>query len=109
MVTGDRFQNDEPTLPIKYSEEIAERLTPASSIAEPVLGPNTYIRAEKWRINRVFYFLSFTSVVCLGTLMLSPQPAIEVAVVSIWSGAVALSRYLLSSAYNGTGRKNKKK
>lgn len=89
----------------KYVKEIAEQLEPASDIAQPVLGHITYIRAEKWRINRVFYFLAFVSVACLFTVILSPSPPVEVAVATIWSGAVALSRYLLSSAYGGTGAK----
>jgi hypothetical protein len=105
VTQDDSYDNEEFSAQIKYSEEVAEQLKQFKRIADPVLGPNVYIRAEKWRINRVFYFLSFISVACLATVMLSPQLPVEVAVAGIWSGAVALSRYLLGSAYGGTGRK----
>lgn len=111
MTQDDSYENDEFSAPIKFSEEVAEQLNsvkqlnPVNKIADPVLGPTIYIRAEKWRINRVFYFLSFISVACLAAVMLSSQLPVEVAVASIWSGAVALSRYLLSSAYGRTGRR----
>jgi hypothetical protein len=104
-VTQDDSDNEDSSAQIKYSEEVVEQFKPDKIIVDPVLGPNIYIRAEKWRINRVFYFLCFISVACLATVMISPQLPVEIAVASIWSGAVALSRYLLSSAYGGTGRK----
>ncbi|MGA9832897.1 MAG: hypothetical protein WBQ71_17415 [Trebonia sp.] len=99
MTQDDSYDNEEFSAHVKYSEEVAEQLKP---IGDPVLGPDIYIRAEKGRINRVFYFLSFISVVCLATVMLRPQLPVELAVASIWAGAVALSRYLLSSAYGKT-------
>jgi Flp pilus assembly protein TadB len=100
VTTGDRRHNEELSVHIKYSEEIAEQLKPAPGIAEPVYGPENYARVERWKINRVFYFLSFISVGCLCALVLSPVPTVQVAVVGIWTGAAGLCRYLLSTAYD---------
>jgi hypothetical protein len=92
---------------VRYGREIAERIEPDRNFTLPVLGPVNYIRAERWRIDRVFNFLYFVSVMCLGALMLRPEPLVEVAVVSIWTGAAGLSRYLLTAAYGGSARRKR--
>jgi hypothetical protein len=102
-VPGDPGQNEEYGAQLKEPEEINERVKPTGDLAEPVLGPDIYIKAEKWRINRVFYFLGFVSAACLGALILRSQPEVDAAVVTIWAAAVGLSRYLLRSAYRGGG------
>jgi hypothetical protein len=88
-----------------YAKEIAEQEMPARGLAQSALGNINYIRAEKWRINRVFYFLSFVSVACLAAIIISPYVPVEITVVGIWTSAVALSRYLLRAAYNGAAPK----
>ena len=69
-MTTREHHNDDLSARIKHPDEIMEQLRPTTIIADPVLGPTSYIRAEKWRINRVFYFLAFISVVCLCALIL---------------------------------------
>ncbi len=102
-MTADPNHNEEYVAQLKQPDEIDERVRPASNLAEPVLGPDIYIKAERWRIDRVFYFLGFVSAACLSALILSAQPEVDVAVVAIWTAAVGLSRYLLRSAYRGRG------
>jgi hypothetical protein len=100
-----RGEDDVLSTRIKVPKEITEYLEPEAELAQPVLGPITYIRAEKWRINRVFAFLAFSTLVCLGAVIISPVLPVQIVALSVWSGAVGLSRYLLRSAY---GQKTKK-
>jgi hypothetical protein len=83
--------------------ELREDIAPEGGIIHPVFMDKRMV-AEQWRINRVFGMLIFVTVACLAALVLSPIPAVQVAVVTIWSGAAALSRYLLSSAYRNRNR-----
>lgn len=99
-MVGDRRHSEEISVQIKYSEEITENFEPARDITRTVEGPNI-VWAEKWRIKRVFNFMSVTTVICLGAVILSPIPVVQIAAGTIWASAAALSRYLLSSAYNG--------
>jgi hypothetical protein len=82
-----------------HVDEIAEDLEPENELPQPVLGPAAYIRVEERKINRVFYFLSLVTVLCLGALLLRPTMDIDIAVFSIWSGGCAFSQHLLASAY----------
>lgn len=99
-MAGDRRHSEEISIQIKYSEEVAENFEPASGIIRIVEGP-AIVWAEKWRINRVFNFMSGTTVLCLGGVIISPTPVVQIASSAIWLSAAALSRHLLSSAYNG--------
>jgi hypothetical protein len=101
---GDSEQSGGQTY---YAREIFEQEQPVGHVIYPTLGPVNYIKTEKWRVSRVFYYLSFISVACLGTIIISPHTPVEVAVVSIWTSSVALSRYLLRAAYNGASVKKR--
>lgn len=100
-----RGEDDVLTTQIKSPREITEDLEPEEKLAEPVLGPIVYIKAEKWRINRVFALLAFSTLACLGAVIISPVLPVQIVALGVWSGAVGLSRYLLRSAY---GQKAKK-
>ena len=99
-MVGDRRHSEEFSVQIRYSEEIAENFEPARDVMRTVEGPSI-VWAEKWRINRVFNFMSVTTVICLGAVILCPIPVVQIVAGTIWAGAAALSRHLLSSAYNG--------
>lgn len=86
---------------IKYSEEVSEQIRPEGGLAQPVLIPVDNTGAEPKKVNKVFYFLGGTSVVCLGAPMLVPLPAVQIASSAIWASAVALSWRLLKAAYRG--------
>ena len=106
-MSSDSNQTEKLHLEIRYSQEISEQITPGRNISEPVLGPVNYVKAEKSKINKVFYFMAFVSIACLGALMLVPQPVVEVAVGTIWAGALALSRYMMSPPHGDSGETRK--
>ena len=87
---------------IKYSEEISEHFRPEGGLAQPVLSPVEYVKTERRKLNKVFYFLCCTSLVCLGALVLAPLPEVQVASSAVWTGAVALSWRLLKAAYRSS-------
>jgi hypothetical protein len=90
---------------IKDPKEITEHLEPESGLAQLVLGPITYIRAERWRITCVFTFLAFSTLACLGAVIISPVLPVQIVSVSVWSSAVGLSHHLLRSAYSQKAKK----
>jgi hypothetical protein len=87
------------THPIEY-EDIKD---PKSFLSVPVLDPEEYLRIAQWKINRVFGYLSLTSIACMGAVIISPNHIVEAASIAIWASSVGLARYLLSSSYNKKG------
>jgi hypothetical protein len=83
------------------AREVFGQEEPAGDIIKPTFGSVNCVKVEEWKINRVFYYLSFTSVACLGTIIISPHAPVEATVAAIWTGSVTLSHYLLRAAYNG--------
>ena len=101
MASGKQYR-EEFNLQIKYREEIAEHLQPEAGLATPVLGPQDIHAMEKWKIKRVFLYLSLTSALCMGALIVSPKHIVQVGVLCIWSSATALSLRLLKRSYHST-------
>ena len=90
---------------IKYSEEISEDIVPGPGKPEIVLGPAEFVKIRKWHVTRVFYFLTFSSALCLTTVAVVPKPAVQATSVAVWLASAGLARYLLADTYRQPGAK----
>jgi hypothetical protein len=95
---GDTRHTQSVELTFKYSEEIAENHIPASGKPEIVIAPGEYARIRRDQVNRTFYFLTACSALCIGTVALVPQPAVQATALAIWAGSSGFARHLLSGA-----------
>jgi len=102
VAASDKQYSEELNVRIRYSQEIAENLRPEAGLAMPVLSPKEIRDDQKWRINRVFGFLTIISGMSMGALALSPQHTVQAGVLCIWTSSVAMGRYLLKRAYSST-------
>jgi hypothetical protein len=100
---GDARRTEQVRLSIRY--ELSEDVSPTPGMADPVLGPAEYSKVKKQQINRVFYFLAFSTVVCLGAVAAVPNPVVQETALGVWVGAAGLARFLLAGVYR-KGRKD---
>jgi hypothetical protein len=107
VMPGDTRHNEHVNVTIKYSRHLSEDVIPESGEAQPAISPQNFEKVSKWHINRVFYFLVGSSVLCLATVAVDPHPVVQGTVLTIWAGSVGLARFLLGNAYR-TGRKTGK-
>lgn len=98
-MTGDSRRVQRLELMFKYSDELSEDEDPGPGMSRITLLPQDYARVKKWHVRRVFYFLTCTSALCLGTVALVPKPAVQVTVLGIWATTAGLAQFLLASAY----------
>jgi hypothetical protein len=98
-MAGDTRQSEQVELVIKYSHELSEDIPPEPGTAEAVISPEEFTKVKKWHVNRVFYFLICSTVICLATVAIVPNFVVEEAAVGVWIGSVGLARYLLAGAY----------
>jgi hypothetical protein len=85
------------------SQELSEDVVPGPGKPEIVLAPQEYIKVRKWHVTRVFYFLTGSSVLCLGAVSLVPKPAVYATAVAVLAVSAGLARFLLTQAYQGPG------
>jgi hypothetical protein len=63
------------------------------------------VKVEKWRVNRVFYFLAFISVICLAAVAIVSTTTEKATAAGIMLGWLGLARFLLADAFrNNKGR-----
>lgn len=98
MLGDGRQEHDER---VQNADEIEEDERPKPGMSTPVEIQGDRVLTEKWRIDRVFYYLAFTSIVCLTAVLISPSPEVRMVAAGMWVGAAALAKYLLSRAYRG--------
>lgn len=101
-MASDKKYSEELSVRVRYSQEITENLRPEPGLAMPVLSPKEVREDQKWRINRVFNFLSIVSAMSIGALALSPQRIVQAGVLCIWTSSIAMGKYLLKRAYSST-------
>jgi hypothetical protein len=99
VMPGDTRHIQHVELTFKYSEELSEDEIPRPGRPDPVLAPDSYSRFRKWRIKRVFYFLTSSSALCLAAVTLVPRPAVQATALGIWAASAGLARFLLTGAY----------
>ena len=80
-------------------QELSEDLVPEPGKPETVIAPEEFARIRKWHVKRVFYFLICSSALCLGAVVLAPQPAVQGTALGIWVASAGLARFLLAGAY----------
>jgi hypothetical protein len=95
---GDARYSQHVELIFKYLEELSEDETPPGRTS-PVLAEEGYARVRKWRIQRVFYFLTAISALCLTAVALVPRPTMQATALGIWVASAGLARFLLAGAY----------
>jgi hypothetical protein len=66
------------------------RSTPAA--AGSSIAPDSYAGFRKWRIKRMFYFLTCSSALCLAAVTLVPRPAVQATALGIWATSAGLAR-----------------
>ena len=97
---GDTWRAEEVSISVKYSQvELSEDIPAAPTLGAPVVGSEEYAKVKRWHVNRVFYFLIFSSVACLATVVFAPTPVVQGAALVVWGGSVGLARFLLAGAY----------
>ena len=69
------------------SEAMRDELT------RPEYHESEQLKFAKWKIKMAFAYLAFTSVICVGAILLNPTLDVRLVVVALWgasSGAVAV-------------------
>jgi hypothetical protein len=99
---GDTRRSQRLNFTIKYSNELSEEIPPSPLGAGPVVGPQEFVKVRSRDVNRVFYFLTCTSLICLSAVVLYPRPIVQATALTIWAGSVGLARFLLVGAYRNT-------
>ena len=89
----------QPQTQVTDEQVLSEDVTPVPGIAVPVVGPKEYAKVEKWHVDRVFYFLAFTSVICLAFVAIVPTTTMKATAAGIWLGSLGLAKFLLVGAY----------
>ena len=89
--------SSQTTYPSEYKENVQN---PGTSLSYPVVGPKELIPVTQAKIDRVFFYLFFTSLACTGAVMLVPNQIVEAVVGTIWISSIGLARFLLGSAYH---------
>ncbi len=89
---------------VTSQDELSEDLPAVPGIADPVIGPAEFIKVKKWYINLVFCFLAFIAIICLAAVAIKSNPVMQVTALGVWTGSVALARFLLT----GASRKKRK-
>ncbi len=56
-----------------------------------------------WHVKGAFYFLICSSALCLGAVVLAPQPAVQGTALGTWVASAGLARFLLAGAYRSPG------
>lgn len=88
-------------------EDLSEDEAPQPGLPQPVVGTEEFIKVTKWRINKVFGFLTATAGACLWAVAAAPNVTVLVAAVAIWAGSVFLARFLLAGTYRNSNRNHK--
>jgi hypothetical protein len=102
---GDtRHTKQRVELTVEYVEVISENDTPQPGKPEIVVTPEGHVRVRKAHITRVFYYLTASSALCLGTVALVPKPAVQATAIAIWAGSAATARYLLPAPHPKPGK-----
>jgi hypothetical protein len=104
---GDERRNEQVRITIEYAGELSEDVSPEAGGARVVIGPEQYAKVKKGHVNLVFYFLAFSSALCLGTVAFVPRPVVQETALCIWAGSVGLARFLLAGTYRRHGRNSK--
>jgi hypothetical protein len=88
-------------------EYLSEDLDPEPGKPEPVVTNMEPAKAAKWYINRVFGFLTGSTVTCLAVVAAVPNPAVQGTAGAICAGSFGLARFLLAKADRTTGKAKK--
>src|SRR5690348_10247260 len=102
VMPGDKRRSQQVKVTIEYAGELAEDLVPEPGRAGAVIGPERFAKVKRWHVNRVFYFLTGSSAMCLGTVALVPRPAVQGTAVAVWAGSAGLARFLLAGSYRNS-------
>jgi len=76
----------------------AEQMQPG--LPEPELRPSDKVLIAKWKIRSAYYYLAFTSVLCLVTILLNPGEQVRLVVLAVWASAAAVGGAVLRWSYD---------
>jgi hypothetical protein len=93
---GDTRHTQRVELTFRYSDEISEDNVPDPGKPEIIIGPAEYAKVRRGQVNRVFYFLTACSALCIAAVAAAPRPAVQATALAIWAGSLGFARYLLS-------------
>jgi hypothetical protein len=99
VMPGDKRRSQQVKVTIEYAGELSEDISPQHEGARAVIGPERFAKVKRGHVNLVFYFLTCSSAMCLGTVALVPRPVVQGTALAIWAGSVGLARFLLAGAY----------
>lgn len=106
-MAGDAHHNEDVSLQITYKREYKEDVqNPGTELSYPAQSPEEFIKVAQWKINRIFYFLIFTSIGCMSAVVLAPGHIVAMTAGVIWINSVGLARFLLSGAYRWRGNRH---
>jgi hypothetical protein len=95
-VPDETHRRDEFSLQITYRQEYVEEENPGTDLVQPVLSPESSIKASTSGNNKILCFLALTSVVCLGAVVIAPIPIVEATAAAIWLGSLKLAQGILN-------------
>ena len=98
----DTTKRENFSLQISYRQEYVEEEHPLGGLAYPVQSPESFVKVRVSTNNRILCFLTVTSVICLGALVLAPVPIVQGAAAAIWLGSLKIAHRILTSANKKT-------
>lgn len=74
-----------------------ERMEPG--VPQPVLHQTDRIVVAKWKIKSAYYYLIFTSVLCIAAILIDQSDNVRLVALAIWASAAAVGGALLRWTY----------
>lgn len=107
---GDTRHSEEIKVTVHYSQiQLSEDITPEHIRGLPIVGPEEYAKVKKWHVNRVFYFLICSFILCLTAVAFDPTTPVQAAAAAVCAGSIGLAKFLLQDAYQRSSARNKKR
>ncbi|MGI9003457.1 MAG: hypothetical protein ACR2GH_17670 [Pseudonocardia sp.] len=74
-----------------------ERMVPG--LPQPVLHETGRVAIAKWKMKSAYYYLMFTSGICIGAILIGPSENVRLVALAIWGSATAIGGALLRLSY----------
>jgi len=68
-------------------------------VPRPVVHQTDRIVVAKWQIKSTYYYLMFTSMICIAAILIDPSDNVRLVALAIWASAAGVGGALLSRTY----------
>ena len=84
-------------------EDIRESCPRIRELTPPSLGDHQQLAFAKWKIRIAYAYLAFTSLICLGAVLINPTLDVRVVGLALWGATSAALAMILHREERGKG------